>query len=101
MYPSIPSVILTFSTQILSPTTNGNVLNPTTGAFSFNWFIPKLELASTTPIPFELNVGTNLMFWDNPLSLLTISTPPTVLPSNIAFNVIAVFPIAIIFGLDV
>ena len=63
--------------------------------------MPKLELASITPIPFELNVGANLIFLDNPLSLLIISTPPTVLPSNIAFNVIEVFPIAITFGLDV
>ena len=101
MYPSIPSVILIFSTHILSPTANGNVLNPTTGAFNFNWFTAKFEVAFITPIPFELNVGANLIFLDNPLSLLIISTLPTVLPSNTAFNVIDVFPIAIIFGLDV
>ena len=67
MYPS-PSVVITFSTNISSPTANGNglaVVNPAIGALILRVLTFNAELALIIPTPFELFTGINLIFLDN------------------------------------
>ena len=76
-------------------------MNPAIGALMLRVLTLNAELALIIPTPFELFTGMNVIFLDNPVSLARILTFSIEFPAIVAFNCIAVFPIAITSGDEV